>query len=345
MTKDEIEFKAKIINSYLEKSPNEETRSLAKTIFLENPGVWNSVETIRNRLRYRKGTSGDALRKSLQDKSFVKTFEPEVSAILKKIGEQFSPQELQAISNGGRLMPGMAKVPIVNFDGERIRIGALTDTHIGSKFFKKERVQQAFDEFKKEGVDFVTISGDITEGMSNRQGHVYELDNIGYDSQRAEAVKVLSKWDGKMFLIDGNHDRWFIKSNGALIVKDIAEMLPDCEFLGHDEGDISLNGYATLKLWHGEDGSSYAVSYRIQKVVEALSGGEKPSAMFFGHTHKSTFLFDRNIHCYSLGCIQSQSKWMRGKRIAAHVGFWIIDLYVNKQGISKSTGTFYPFYT
>lgn len=271
--------------------------------------------------------------------------EPLTSSILKKIGEKFTSLELQAIANGGRLLPGMAKVPIVSFEGTHIKIGAITDTHIGSKYFKKERLFQAFDEFVKEGVNFVTHSGDVTEGMSNRPGHIYELDKLGYNDQREEAIEVLSYWKGKMYLIDGNHDRWFIKSNGALIVQDIAKELPDAEFLGHDEGDISLNGFATLKLWHGEDGSSYAVSYRIQKVVESLSGGEKPQAMFYGHTHKATYLFDRNIHCYSMGCIESQSKWMRGKRISAHTGFWIIDLWVNEQGISKAGSTFYPFYT
>jgi hypothetical protein len=129
-----------------------------------------------------------------------------------------------------------------------------------------------------------------------------------------------------------------------VIVKDIAERLPDAEFLGHDEGDINLSGNTVLKLWHGEDGNSYAVSYRIQKVVESFSGGEKPHAMFLGHTHKSTYLFERNIHCYSMGSIEQQSNWMRSKRIAAHTGFWIIDFWVNAQGV-RSRGCFYPFYT
>jgi len=62
--------------------------------------------------------------------------EPATSSILKKIGEKFTQMELQAIANGGRLMPGMAKVPIVSLSGQHVRIGAITDTHIGSKYFK-----------------------------------------------------------------------------------------------------------------------------------------------------------------------------------------------------------------
>ena len=144
-------------------------------------------------------------------------------------------------------------------------------------------------------------------------------------------------------MIDGNHDRWFIKSNGAKIVEDICEQIPHATFLGHDEGDIAI-GNTTAKLWHGEDGNSYATSYRLQKVVEAMTGGEKPGLLFTGHTHKSLYIFERHVHVYSGGSIQCQSKWMRGKRISAHTGFWIIDAYLNNTGIAKTTSTWYPFY-
>jgi len=351
MDKNLMSIRNKLVSKYITSHPDEPNNALAKIIFRENPGIWvdsnvtRNTEAIRSRIRILKGKSSANKLKYLKDKKHVKVEEPEVTSILKKIGKQYTHQELQSIASGGRIMPGFAKVPVVNFNGKHFRIGALTDTHIGSSYFREERVYQAFEEFTKQKVDFIAHAGDVTEGMSNRPGQIYELSELGYHAQRAKAVEVLGQWPGKMYLIDGNHDRWFIKSNGAIIVKDIAQMLPDAEFLGHDEGDISLNGKATLKLWHGEDGSSYAVSYRIQKVIESLSGGEKPSVMFFGHTHKSTYLFERNVHCYSLGCIESQSGWMRAKRLSAHVGFWIIDLWVNADGVSKSQGCFYPFYT
>jgi len=264
---------------------------------------------------------------------------------LSKIGETYSDKELAAIAHGGRILPGKSRVPIVNFDGEHIKIGALTDTHLGSIYTDVDYIYQAYEQFEKEDVDFVTHSGDITEGMSNRPGHVYELSHIGYTAQKKHAIEILGQCPYPIFMIDGNHDRWFIKSNGAFIVEDICDSIEHATFLGQDEGDISLNGKATLKLWHGEDGNSYAISYRIQKVVESLTGGEKPDVMFLGHCHKSTYLFERHIHCYSLGSIQKQSKWMRGKRIAAHSGFWIIDIWVNKNGVSKCGGVFYPFYS
>lgn len=196
------------------------------------------------------------------------------NVILKKIEETYTADELRAIANGGRILPGIDKIPIISFSGKRIKIGCISDTHIGHQNFSKERLFQAFEEFKKEKVDFITHSGDVCEGMSNRPGHIYELNCLGYEQQKEEAINIFSQWiDTDIYAIDGNHDRWFIKSNGAYVVKDIERRLPNFKFIGHDEGDVSLDGRATLKLWHGEDGNSYALSYRIQKIIESLSGG------------------------------------------------------------------------
>ncbi len=266
------------------------------------------------------------------------------SKVLSQIAEQYSDAELQAISKGGRLIPGMARVPIVNFEGERVRFGAITDTHFGSIFTNPDWVLKAFEFFRKEGCEFITHSGDVLEGMSNRPGHVYELSSVGCSAQMKVAIDVLSQWQSDMYLIDGNHDAWYINNAGVYVVKEIAEKLPRAKFIGHHEGDISLRGKATIKLWHGEDGNSYAISYRLQKINEAFTGGEKPNILLAGHTHKQGYFFDRHIHTVSVGCIQRQSTWMRGKRIAAHTGFWVIDVWVNDSGVSRFRPEWVPFY-
>ena len=266
--------------------------------------------------------------------------------LMREITERYTNDELQAIAKGGRIMPGIANVPIINFGGKHIKIGHMTDTHIGSAYANPERIYQTFEEFKKEKVDFITHSGDVTEGMSNRPGHVYELSELGYANQKAKAVEIFSQWtDTDVYAIDGNHDRWFIKSSGAKVVEDIAKEVDNFHFIGHDEGDISLDGRATLKLWHGEDGNSYALSYRLQKILESLSGGEKPNILVAGHVHKYVSVFERNVYAISAGALQRQTPWMRSKRLAAHVGFVIADYWVNDKGVAKMRHQWNPYYT
>ncbi|MFA6911342.1 MAG: hypothetical protein WCQ59_09500, partial [Candidatus Cloacimonadaceae bacterium] len=138
---------------------------------------------------------------------------------------------------------------------------------------------------------------------------------------------------------------WFnTKSGVGLDVgEDLEQRIPNSHFLGIHEGIVNVNG-ASFMLWHGEDSSSYAYSYRVQKIIEAFTGGEKPKALFASHTHKSFYVFDRNIHAVSTGCIQRQSGFMRYKRLAAHTGFWIVSGKIREGEITQFTPTWYPFY-
>ena len=203
------------------------------------------------------------------------------------------------------------------------------------------------EEMKRERVEFICHAGDITDGLSRRRNHVYELTHIAYNDQRKYAIEMLGMWKGKWYLIDGNHDRWWIDRGGVKIGEDIDKALPNAEFLGHDQADITLKvnkGRAVVRLFHGADGNTYAKSYRLQKLCESFRGGQKPNVLLAGHTHKQMQMIERNIFVYSGGCMSEQSNWMRSKKIPAEPGFWIIELTIDKNGVAKNTSTFYPFY-
>ena len=102
---------------------------------------------------------------------------------------------------------------------------------------------------------------------------------------------------------------------------------------------VRRNGKAT---WSH---NSYALSYKTQKIIEAMSGGEKPNILVVGHYHKMEQLFYRNVHAIQAATLCAQTRWMRGKGIAAAVGGWIVELRVDDEGsITRITSTFFPFY-
>lgn len=263
--------------------------------------------------------------------------------LIRQIKDRFTDDELRRLLSTSEINKSNTKTRH-SFDGDTIKIGLITDTHLGSTYTDVDMINAALDKFADVGVDMVCHTGDVHEGLSTRPGHYYECSHIGYSSQLNHSREVFSQWTNTpIYFIDGNHDRWYIKSNGALIVEELCRNQGNLHFLGHDEGDIDVNG-VTVRLWHGEDGSSYALSYRLQKIIESFTGGEKPNVLLCGHTHKALYVFDRNIHCVSGGALQKQSRWMRSKRAASHTGFWTIDMTIDSGEVVTFNPVFYPFY-
>ena len=257
---------------------------------------------------------------------------------------RFSPEELASIAKGER--PAQHNSVNYDFDGEKLKLGIISDMHFGSIYTDSSLTEKAIEEFHKQNVDMIVCPGDIVEGMMGRPGDVYELSHIGYKAQRDEAIRVLSKKKESIpfYSIAGNHDSSYNSKHGvgANIVEDICSAIPNAHYLGFDEGDIHIKD-VIIRLFHGGDGGSYAVSYRGQKLIEAITGGLKPNLFIAGHTHKQFYMFNRNVHYIEAGSLQYQSSWMRGKKLAAHTGFSIADLTVG-DGIKSLSYIWYPFY-
>ncbi len=214
---------------------------------------------------------------------------------------------------------------------------------MGGREFDDSLWTAFLDECEREGVQLIAHAGDLHEGMSNRPDQIYQLTDIGVSAQMARSRRLLAMTDLPMKIIDGNHDRWGIKSNGLFMVQEVARDLPHVEYLGPDMGEFTINGSRWM-LWHGEDGSSYATSYRMQKIIESFTGGQKPQVLLAGHTHKQGYNFERNIHAVQGGALSYQSAWMRSTRKACHTGFHIIHARIRKGEIVRFAPVWYPFY-
>lgn len=210
-------------------------------------------ETIRRALRTGKASDADPVDSLPAEKT------------LQKLAEIYSPEELRALLKDRGQHHDNHRHTRYDFSGEWVKFGVLSDLHIGSSYTDEHEAELAIAECARQGCEMLLLPGDLTEGMSGRDGHIYELQHVGYRAQRAAAVRVLSKFPGKIKAISGNHDLWYMaKGNqGALIVEDICRALPDAEYLGEHEGSVYFNG-ARVDLWHGEDGSCFDSETEIQ---------------------------------------------------------------------------------
>lgn len=229
-----------------------------------------------------------------------------------------------------------------------VKIGIISDTHIGQKKFDEGLMKYASEVFRKQGIEKVYHVGDICEGMSGRPGHIYELTHIGFSQQVGEAERLLKKYfkDFKVYGITGNHDHWFKEKGdiGVSVGEELQHRVPNFTFFGENEARVKLGPRTSMMLFHPNDGTAYATSYKMQKLVESLEGGDKPNIIVQGHYHKAMYMFNRNIHTIEAGTLCGQTGWMRGKKIPAHKGFWILEMDINKKGITRFVPHFYPAY-
>ena len=227
-----------------------------------------------------------------------------------------------------------------------IRFGVVSDNHFGSFYTQIGHLHEAYDTFKSEGISLVFNPGDLSEGEKMRPGHEYECYVHGADAHVDEIVKNYPRREGILTkYILGNHDLSFIKHIGMDISRQIDDRRRDMSCLGQERAFVDLTPNCRLDLSHPSGGSAYALSYKIQKMIDAMSGGEKPQILIVGHLHKCEYLFYRNIHCLQAGTTQAQSGFMQRMGLAAHMGYWIVEARVNDSGqINRFKPEWFPFY-
>jgi len=233
------------------------------------------------------------------------------------------------------------------FKGQKVLFGVIGDGHCGHNCYDAKLMKFAAQTFNKKHVDFVIHSGDLCEGHyeGKRQGSIFELTHVGGDAQTDYVIKELKQIKSPLYFITGNHEtNTFFKLAGFDIGKKIQKELPNSHYLGQGHGTIKLPFNQSIEVLHPDGGTAYAISYKPQKITEAIEGGTKPSVLLVGHFHKAEYLFYRNVHIFQTGCLQSQTPFMRGQNTSAHKGFWVIEAEVTKEGISRIKPEFYPAY-
>ena len=234
-----------------------------------------------------------------------------------------------------------------NWDGTTLsRLGLIGDTQFGSKYTQITHLHKFCDICENLGITDIYHTGDITDGIKMRQGHEYELYAISADEQREDVVKNYPKRDGiTTHFITGNHDASLYKHVGYDISAAIEKDRQDMDYLGRDCAIVNLTPNCTLELRHPWDGTAYAISYKVQKMIEAMEADSKPNILAVGHYHKQEYIFYRNIHALQTGCFQSQTPFTRGKGISVVMGGYIVTARVDENGyIQAFDPAFIPFY-
>lgn len=233
------------------------------------------------------------------------------------------------------------------------RFGVTGDNHLCSKYSRLDVLNSLYDIYHREGINVVYNTGNWIDGEARFNKH--DLIVHGLDNQVKYFIDNYPQRDGiqTRYVTGDDHEGWYTQREGIdvgkyAMIKAQDSGRDDLIYLGHMEHDEILeskNGKTIIRVCHPGGGSSYATSYSVQKIVESYTGGDKPHVLLAGHYHKAEYTYVRGVSVVQSGTTMSQSPFMRKKKLAAHLGGWIIELAVDDNGaITRFKQEFIPYY-
>lgn len=220
-----------------------------------------------------------------------------------------------------------------------IEFGACGDQHLCSKYAREDCLGMYYDWLAERGIKTVLNAGNWVDGEARFNMH--DLTVHGMDPQMQYLASNYPRRAGmETWAITGeDHEGWWARREGVDVGRYAERVMQDAgrddwRNVGFMECFIPLvnaqsGKQSQLCLMHPGGGSAYALSYAPQKIVEGFDGGAKPAVLLIGHYHKASYQMTRNVHVLQTGCFQDQSLFMRQKKIAAHLGGWVVKVHVD----------------
>lgn len=215
--------------------------------------------------------------------------------------------------------------------------GVSSDQHLGSKYERLDVLHDLYNWFGSKGVDCVFNAGNWIDGDDAKTQH--DVAVHGLDPQIDYLIANYPRAPFKTFAVWGeDHEGWYARRESIDVGRYVQRKMREADRedwidLGFMEAAITLQNHETsvtappLLVMHPGGGTAYALSYRPQKLVESLQGGEKPSVLIIGHYHKMSMNLIRNVWAIQAGCAQDQTPFMRKIPTEPHIGGLIVTLH------------------
>jgi biotin operon repressor len=239
------------------------------------------------------------------------------------------------------------------YTGQWVRFGVCGDKHLGNMHSRLDVMKLLYDLYESEGIATVYDTGNWIDGEARfNKG---ELLVHGMDAQLDYWIEHHPARAGIVtkYVAGDDHEGWYqqrecLEIGRYAMLRARDQGRNDLEYLGYAEALVELKSTAGSRIMmvnHPGGGSAYAISYKGQKYVESLQGGEKPALILQGHYHKFNVGYPREVWVVDTGTCCDQTLFMRKKQLQAHVGGQIVELIQAPDGrITRFRVEFLPFY-
>jgi len=268
----------------------------------------------------------------------VTKVDKEADAIVQRLSDKKRQAHIEALERDGFRVTksppkerASKKLDVAIKPGGIIRIGVVSDTHIGSKFQQITALTDFYKYADSRGVVGYLHGGDFLEGLHVHRDAVYEQYAVGWSTQAKAAVEQYPhSQNGKTSFVDGNHDGWVFENTGLVSGEELAKKRDDLEYLGFHSAYVEL-GSLRILLQHGaKGGGPYGKSYKIQRLLEQLAVEERSQTQIglYGHWHSDLYLGRyQGVFGFTLPCFKSSAdRFHRQKGLNATVGGLVLEV-------------------
>ena len=225
----------------------------------------------------------------------------------------------------------------------------ISDTRLGSKYQQLSRLNSAYLEAHRQGIDTVIHCGDLTEGLYGLKNPYYQTlfvdttdDQIDYVVEHYPYIEGM-----QTYFITGDQDATHTAINGVDIGRIIDSEREDMTYLGNMRCTMNINKMKVLvqHLKVGAFDRAKTISYKPQESIYAMRSEEKVDIISDGHILASQQMTERGMRELAVPSIVATTPKIRSSAIAHNVGFILMRSTLTKDGKLKDfEATFSPFY-
>lgn len=218
-----------------------------------------------------------------------------------------------------------AEINLDNANSDYIKFGIVSDTHIGSKYQQLSALYDFYEKCKDEKVDVIFHAGDWVAGRGIYKGQEYDLFLHSMKEQREYLAEKYPKIGIKTIGITGNHDESWTAIAGEQLINLAAEQRGDIEIVAEYQAFVNFGGFR-ICLYHPDSGQAYAISYKLQKLVESFTAENLPDIVIMGHFHQKEYVTIRSVECFQAACFEAQTPYEVRKNLHPVIGGWIVEI-------------------
>ena len=207
------------------------------------------------------------------------------------------------------------------------KLGIISDTHIGSKWFDEKALHHFYSECSKAGVCKVIHAGDLYDGSTSYAYQEKDQNIVGYHNQFNWIVKNYPRFEGiSTYVVAGNHDVGIMKKHNIHPIIELAKVRYDIKYSGDYYTDFNKHG-VNIRVIHC-DGANYTGEpmSKMKSLIDTTYN--KCHIFIMGHLHQAMELHDYGDVQYAVapGCFVKPNEYTIRRSYVPAVGGFIVDV-------------------